>query len=140
MKQTKKNKISIFMWIMLIGFCTYIFIESQMNVWEKLFSIIGSLTTALLNIKRSIRVNKDFSLINDILVIEQTFSKKREYDLKNLLNWTQTRYHILGIQTSCHILIKTENEKEIILWKNEPKDFEKLSNYLNENYSFRCLN
>ena len=139
MKQTKKNKISIFMWIMLIGFCTYIFIESQMNVWEKLFSIIGSLTTALLNIKRSIRVNKDFSLINGILVIEQTFSKKREYDLKNLSNWTQTQYHILGIQTRNYILIETENEKEIILWKNEPKDFEKLSNYLNENYSLRYL-
>ena len=124
----------IFIWVLVISLFSYLLIKRTADLNEKIVIMILIIILAFLNIKNANTNNKEFSLIDDILVIKQTFSREKKYNIKNLSNWNETQYHFLGFRTNRIIIIKTESGKEIKLIKNESKNFEKLSNHLNENY------
>lgn len=81
-KQTTKNKISIVVWIFVLGLFVFILINRPMQIWEKGLVMTLLVITALINIFNTNKKNKDFILIDDILIISQTFAKEKQYSLK----------------------------------------------------------
>lgn len=133
MKQTTKNKISIVVWIVVLGLFVFILINRPMQIWEKGLVMTLLTITALINIVNANKKNKDFILIDDILIIRQTFSKEKQYSLKNISFWTENKYQLLGFKTGREIIIKTASGILINLFEKKSNDFEKLSEYLNSN-------
>jgi len=133
MKQTTKNKISIVVWIVVLGLFVFILINRPMQIWEKVLVITSLTIIALINIVNANKKNKDFILIDDILIIRQTFSKEKQYSLKNISFWTENKYQLLGFKTGREIIIKTASGILINLFEKKSNDFEKLSEYLNSN-------
>jgi len=132
-KQTTKNKISIVVWIFVLGLFVFILINRPMQIWEKGLIMTLLVITALINIFNTNKKNKDFILIDDILIIRQTFSKEKQYSLKNISFWTENKYQLLGFKTGREIIIKTASGILINLFEKKSNDFEKLSEYLNSN-------
>lgn len=132
-KQTTKNKISIVVWIFVLGLFVFILINRPMQIWEKGLVMTLLVITALINIFNTNKKNKDFILIDDILIIRQTFSKEKQYSLKNISFWTENKYQLLGFKTGREIIIKTASGILINLFEKKSNDFEKLSEYLNSN-------
>jgi|GEM_PF-2661581 len=132
-KQTTKNKISIVVWIFVLGLFVFILINRPMQIWEKGLIMTLLVITALINIFNTNKKNKDFILIDDILIISQTFAKEKQYSLKNISFWTENKYQLLGFKTGREIIIKTASGILINLFEKKSNDFEKLSEYLNSN-------
>ena len=87
---------------------------------------------AFLNILRNIKNNKDFSLSKDSLLIQQTFSKEKIYNLKNISDWNENNYHLFGFKTGSKLILELNDGNSIELNKVNSKDYEKLLNYLIE--------
>jgi hypothetical protein len=133
MKQTTKNKVLIVIWILVLGLFVFLLIDRPMKIWEKVLTMTLLTITALINIVNTNRKNKDFTLIDDILIIRQLFSKEMRYSLKNVSYWTENQYQLLGFKTRREIIIKTADGILINLFEKNSKDFEKISEYLNSN-------
>lgn len=133
MKQTTKNKILIVVWILVLGLFVFLLIDRPMRIWEKGLIMTLLTITALINIVNTNRKTKDFTLIDDILIIRQLFSKEMQYSLKNVSYWTENQYQLLGFKTRREIIIKTADGILINLFEKNSKDFEKISEYLNSN-------
>ncbi|REH01241.1 hypothetical protein [Flavobacterium aquicola] len=134
MNYITKNKVLIIAYALTIALLFSVFIERQKELWGKTGLIVLAIITVLLYI---INTNKSkyFTLNDDILTVRQTFSKQKQYSLKNVSGWTENHYHLLEIKTSREIVLKMTDGTKINLFKRNSKDFEKLSDYLNENLS-----
>ncbi|MCF6141072.1 hypothetical protein L1S34_07225 [Flavobacterium sp. K77] len=133
MKQSTKNKIRIVVWILLLGLFVFPIMEQSIKLREKVLTITLLIIAALMNILSSNRKKKDFTLLDDILIIRKTFSKEKQYSLKNISFWTENQYQFLGFKTSREIIIKTTEGIFIQLFEKNSKDFDKISEYLNSN-------
>jgi hypothetical protein len=78
---------------------------------------------------------KYFTLLDDILITRQTFSKQKKYSLKEVSSWTENHYSLFGYKTGKEIVIKTKSGTKIYLFQKNSKDFGNLSHYLNTNLS-----
>jgi hypothetical protein len=132
MKQTTKNIILVIIWTLSLGLLSFIQMERQKELWERLLLITLVVITALLYIKNVSRI-KYYTLIDDVLIIRQTFSKEKHYSLKNVKAWTENQYHLFEFKTGKEIVLKMNEGTKMNLFKKNSKDFEKLSDYLNEN-------
>jgi hypothetical protein len=132
MEQTSKNKLLIIVYALLLGFITFVAIERQKELCEKLALIVVIITLLLLYIININRI-KYYRLIDDVLITRQTFSKQKQYSLKAVSSWTENQYQLLGFKTGREIVLKTKEGTKINLFEKNSKDFEKLSDYLNEN-------
>lgn len=140
MKQTTKIKFYIFIWLVLLSILTYIYSNiTKLSSLEKALIISGYFFIVFLNVKRTINIRIDYILKKDLLTINKLFSNKTEYDLKNLVNWTENHYSLLGFKTSNVIKIQLVNKKIITLYDNEKINFEIVSNYLNDNHSEKFI-
>jgi len=55
--------------------------------------------------------------------------------LRRIVSWTEVNYSFLGYSTGQKIILKTQDGLEIkILDEGSPKEYEKLSEYLNRNF------
>ncbi|MEN2400181.1 hypothetical protein GKZ90_0010355 [Flavobacterium sp. MC2016-06] len=132
MKQTTKNKLLIIVYALVVGLITFLLVERQKELWEKLGLIVLFVILVLLYIKNINRI-KYFTLIDDVLIIHQTFSKQKEYSLKAVSGWTENQYQLGEFKTGQEIVLKIKGGTNLNLFKKNSKDFEKLSDYLNEN-------
>ncbi|KFF04634.1 hypothetical protein [Flavobacterium reichenbachii] len=132
MEQTAKNKLLIIVYAALVGVVTFLLMERQKELWEKSAVILFAVILVLLHIKNINRI-KYYTLHNDVLITRQTFSKQKEYSLKSVLFWTENHYNLMGIKTGREIVLKLNGGTKINLFEKNSKNFEKLSNYLNEN-------
>lgn len=132
MKQTTKNIILIIIWTLSLSLLSFIQMERQKELWERLLLITLVVITVLLYIKNVSRI-KYYTLIDDVLIIRQTFSKEKHYSLKTVKSWTETQYHLFGFKTRKELVLKMNEVTKINLFKKNSKDFKKLSDYLNEN-------
>lgn len=133
MKHTTKNKLLVIAYALIVGVTFFMLIERYKELWQKLALIAIALIIVLLYIKNTNRI-KYFTLIDDILIIRQTFSKQKQYSLKALSGWTENHYHLLDFKTGREIILKMKEGTKINLFEKNSKDFEKLSDYLNENF------
>lgn len=131
MNYITKNKVLIIAYALTIALLFSVLIERQKELWGKTGLIVLAIITVLLYI---INKSKYFTLNDDILTVRQTFSKQKQYSLKNVSGWTENHYHLLEIKTSREIVLKMTDGTKINLFKRNSKDFEKLSDYLNENF------
>lgn len=118
----------------------YIFLERQSSFHEKLITLLFLLLFGILNFLASVRNNIDFKVEEDILFIKKTFSKEEQYSTKNIKGWCENEYRFLGIKTKSVIILKTESGKTIRLRKKGSKNYEALSDYLNDNLSEKYEN
>lgn len=140
MKQTTKSKLYITPWILSLGF-NFLSVENQcIGVWEKWIIMICWLVIIALNIKRINEHYKDLTLIDDILIVRDTFKKEKQYNLKTVLSWTENHYQCMGFNTGSEIILRTSSGIKINLWGKKSEGFEKLSDYLNENLSDKYEN
>ncbi len=98
---------------------------------------------ALVNIVfyiRHIKRIKYFSIGDGTLIIDQTFSEQKKYNLAEIAKWSENHYHFLGIKTSNEIVIITTAGEKIKLPEKNSRDFEKLSDYLNEKFPSKYEN
>jgi uncharacterized protein YozE (UPF0346 family) len=133
MKQSTKIKIQIIIWALFIGLITSTIINRPMELWEKISIPFCWVLIAFLNIKREIKNRKDLKLIGDNLIIKTAFSKESHFNLKHISSWTENHYYLLGFKTSRQLLLKQPNGKTIYLIDYNATDFEKISDYLNDN-------
>ncbi len=104
-----------------------------MEFWKKETLLVLLIAMAFLNILRNIKNNKDFSLSKDSLLIQQTFSKEKIYNLKNISDWNEYNYHLFGFKTGSKLILELNDGNSIELNKVNSKEYEKLLKYLNEN-------
>jgi len=104
-----------------------------MEFWEKETLLALLVVTAFLKIRKSIKNNKDFTLSKDSLLIQQTFSKEKIYDLKNIFDWNECNYHLFGFKTGSKLILELNDGNSIELNKVNSKEYEKLLKYLSEN-------
>lgn len=129
MKLTTKNKINILFWLLLIGLSIFFsIIKSEISSW---IHTLVYILIAILNIS-NLRV---VSLVNDDLIIKRLFSNEKKYDLNTITHWNEIDYSLLGIKTYRKIIIQTANDKKIYIFQNDSIYFEKISDYLNDNWS-----
>ena len=137
MKQITKNKVLIIVWILILVPLAFLNVfNKSLSAWAKGAIIAMWIMTAVFNILRAIRENKDFSLADDVLIIRQTFLKEQRYNLMTIKSWAEYHYKFLGINTGRKIILKTASGIRINLNDNSNSEpFEKLSDYLNSNLS-----
>lgn len=129
MKLTTKNKINILFWLLLIGLSIFFsIIKSEISSW---IHTLVYILIAILNIS-NLRV---VSLVNDDLIIKRLFSNEKKYDLNTITHWNEIDYSLLGIKTYRKIIIQIANDKKIYIFQNDSIYFEKISDYLNDNWS-----
>lgn len=133
MKHITKDIILNIAWILCFSLLAYVQIERLKEPWEKSLFAALSIITVLLFIKNVSRI-KYYTLIDDVLTIRQIFSKPKQYSLKTISGWSENQYELLGFKTGRNIILKTKEGSKINLVKRNSKDFEKLSDYLNENF------
>jgi len=138
MTQTTKNIIWILLYTLITSGVIFLGIKRFDQLWEKSILVLLGVANVALYI-RNIKRTKYFTFIDNVLVINQTFSKQKKYNLKVISGWTENHFHLLGIKTGNEIIINTEGIK-IKLFERNSKDYEKLSDYLNENFSTRYEN
>ncbi|WP_165877252.1 hypothetical protein [Flavobacterium sp. 90] len=107
-------------------------IERSEELWQKVVLIIFAVAIMVLYISNTNKILY-YKLIDDVLVTRQLFSKEKQYSLKAISSWTETRYHFLDVNTALVIVLNMNGGTKLNLSKRNSKDFEKLSNYLNEN-------
>ena len=135
MKQKTRNIALIIVWIIFLGIYSYyiFFSSNSLEFWEKETLLALLVVAAFLNIRRGIKNNKDFTLSKDSVIIEQTFSKEKIYNLKNISNWNEYNYHLFGFKTGSKLILELNDGNSIELNKVNSKEYEKLLKYLNEN-------
>ncbi|GEL11540.1 hypothetical protein FGL01_22790 [Flavobacterium glycines] len=138
MTQTTKNILQIILVTLLLSVLIFAFTERSNQLWKKTALILMGLAFIILEIRRIKRI-KYFNLIENDLIINQTFSDQKRYDLKAISSWTENHYNLLGIKTGNEIIINIEGEK-IRLFERNSKDYEKLSDYLNDKLSAKYEN
>lgn len=128
-----KQKISITS-IFIFGLLSFIFISADSIVlWQKVVLVTAC---ALIALTHSYRDSKSFTLTENDLVVDQMFSKKREYNLQSILSWNETKFHLFGISTGKTITLEIEKNNTIYLpSSNNAKEFEKVSDYLNTRHA-----
>ena len=127
-------------WILLLIGYVFIYVNMDtMSAWEKGLSIGMLVVTALLNVRSTITQNKDFIVMDDELIVRQTFSREKRYSLATIVRWTEHNYRFLGVDTGRKIILETAAGDKIQLHYDEDDsaNFEKLSDYLNDNLSNR---
>lgn len=134
MKNIRKDIILIIIWTLCIGLLACVYIDREKELLKKLSLIISVILLVLLYIKNVSRT-KYYTVINDVLIIRQMFSKQKQYSLKDVSGWTENQYELLGFKTGREIVLKINKGAKISLFKRNSKDFEKLSDYLNDNIS-----
>lgn len=132
MKHIRKDIILIVVWTLCISLLASVYIDREKELLKKLVLILLVIILVLLHIKNVSRT-KYFTLANDVLIIRQMFSKQKQYSLKDVSGWTENHYELLGFKTGREIILKTKEGTKIYLFKRNSKDFEKLSDYLNDN-------
>jgi hypothetical protein len=135
MTQTRKNVIWIILYILITSGLIFLGIKRFDQLGEKIILILLGVANMILYITNIKRI-KYFTFIENTLVINQTFSKQKIYNIKGISGWTENHFNLLGIKTAKEIIINIEGIK-IKLYERNSKDYEKLSNYLNENFSAR---
>lgn len=133
MKHTTTNKLLILLYTLIIGLTFFMLIERQKELWQKLALLALAVIMILLYIKNTNRI-KYFTFVDDILIIRQTFSKQKQFSLKAVSGWTENHYHLLDFKTGREIILKMKEGTKINLFEKNSKDFEKVSDYLNENF------
>ncbi|MBF4517765.1 hypothetical protein IRZ71_15480 [Flavobacterium sp. ANB] len=133
MKHTITNKLLILLYTLIVGLTFFMLIERQKELWEKLALLALAVIMVLLYIKNTNRI-KYFMFVDDVLIISQTFSKQKQYSLKDVSGWTENHYHLLDFKTGREIVLKMKEGTKINLFEKNSKDFEKLSDYLSENF------
>ncbi|WP_431244667.1 hypothetical protein ACQ9BO_10575 [Flavobacterium sp. P21] len=134
MKPTTKNKIVLFIYIVTLGLLVFLTIDQVKGSWGKSAFILLSVFTVVLAIINSNRI-KYFTLLEDRLIISQTFSKQKQISLKTVIDWNENQYELFGTKTKREIVLKTFDGKKINLFEKNSKDYEMLSDYLNKNIS-----
>ncbi|MWB92830.1 hypothetical protein GON26_00475 [Flavobacterium sp. GA093] len=134
MTNATKNKIWILLWLLTLMVMAYLSWNRASPLWERLLMISLITFTGILNVSSRIRHDKDIKFCDDTLYIKKTFSKEKKYNLKNILSWSENHYFLLGMRTNRVIMIKTENGEKININKGT-KNFESVSDYLNDNFS-----
>jgi len=132
MKKMTRDKLLIVLYILLVSSITFVIIGRSEELWQKVVSIIVAVAIMVLYISNTNRILY-YKLIDDVLVTSQIFSKQKQYSLKTVSSWTETQYHLGEVNTSLIIVLNMKEGTKLILSKRNSKDFEKLSNYLNEN-------
>jgi hypothetical protein len=127
-----KDKLLIVLYILLVSSIAFVIIGRSEELWQKVVSIIVAVAIMVLYISNTNRILY-YKLIDDLLVTSQIFSKQKQYSLKAVSSWTETQYHLGEVNTSLIIVLNMKEGTKLILSKRNSKDFEKLSNYLNEN-------
>jgi hypothetical protein len=136
MKLGRKNKIEIFALALVIGLITYSAISNNsLSPWERSLTIASWIMFAALNIRRIIIVDKDFSLHEDILTIRRTFLKEKMYDLKSIKGWAEYHNSLFGAFASRTIVLKIQKQGVNLSDKNNAIEFDRLLDYLNENFA-----
>lgn len=134
MKNITRNKISIIVYALLVGFTFFVLVEREKELWQKAGLLLLAIITVVLYIRNINRINY-FTFVDDVLIIRQMFTKQKHYSLETVSSWSETQYELLGIKTRRNIVLRLNEGTKINLFKNHSKDFEKLSDYLNENFS-----
>lgn len=98
MKQITKNKFWIIVYALLVGLITFWLVGKQKELWEKSMVIVLAEILVIVHILSINRI-KYYMLIDDGLIVYHTFSKQRQYSLKEVLRWTENNYQLLGIRT-----------------------------------------
>ena len=132
MEHITKNKLLVVIYAILVSVGAFLLVEREKELWGKLGLMVLAVILIALCIANINRI-KYYTLIDDILIIRHTFSKEKQYSLKAVSGWTENHYQLLGIKTGREIVIKINGESKIRLFEKNSKDFEKLSDYLNEN-------
>lgn len=132
MKKITKDILLSVLWILCLVLVVSLQIERLKELWEKWMLISLTIILVLLYMKNVSRV-KYYTLNDDFLVIRQIFSKPKQHSMKTVSAWTENQYELLGFKTTCEIVLKTTDGVKINLFKTNSKDFDKLSDYLNEN-------
>ncbi|MDJ1495705.1 hypothetical protein QNI19_22405 [Cytophagaceae bacterium DM2B3-1] len=134
----KKNVLSLLInSILSIGCGIILFIVSdRIPVGERMVLTILWLVLTFLTVQRSISHHKQFFLEEDVLVIKLLFKKEKRYLLHNIQSWKELNYTSLGFakdRRAIHINLHDGKRIELIDKYNQV-EFEKLSDYLNENF------
>ncbi|RKR05361.1 hypothetical protein C8C83_4707 [Flavobacterium sp. 90] len=132
MGKMTKDKLLIVFYILLVSSAAFLMIERSEELWQKVVLIIFAVAIMVLYISNTNKILY-YKLIDDVLVTRQLFSKEKQYSLKAISSWTETRYHFLDVNTALVIVLNMNGGTKLNLSKRNSKDFEKLSNYLNEN-------
>jgi hypothetical protein len=133
MKKTTVNKILIIVYSLLVSLTMFWQIDRYKELQAKLALAALALVTILLYSTNVNRINY-YTFIDGVLTVWQTFSKQKKYSLKDVSSWSENQYELLGFKTRQVIFLKTKDGTKINLLKKNSKDFEKLSDYLNENF------
>ncbi|TPG37511.1 hypothetical protein [Flavobacterium pectinovorum] len=133
MKNITRNKILIIVYILIVGSTFFFLIEREKEFWRKAALFGLGVTTVVLYI-RNINSIIYYRFIDDVLIIRQMFTKQKHYSLQTVSSWSENQYELLGIETGRNIVLSINGGTKIILSKSNSKDFEKLSDYLNENF------
>lgn len=136
MTQKTKNIVKIILLILLNGILVYLYVNNLNQNVLKILMILAALVNIVFYIRQIKRI-KYFSIGDGTLIIDQTFSEQKKYNLAEIAKWSENHYHFLGIKTSNEIVIITTAGEKIKLPEKNSRDFEKLSEYLNENYPTR---
>ncbi len=139
MTQKTKNIIRIILLILLNGILVYLYVNNLTQNLLKILMILAALVNIVFYIRHIKRI-KYFSIGDGTLIIDQTFSEQKKYNLAEIAKWSENHYHFLGIKTSNEIVIITTAGEKIKLPEKNSRDFEKLSDYLNEKFPSKYEN
>lgn len=132
MKDTTKNKLGILIYVLLVGTMFYLLKDRSEELWQKIALIVVPVFMIIMY-TRNIDGILYYNVVDDVLITRQTFSKQKQYSLKAVSSWTETQYHLGEVNTALIIVLNMKEGTKLSLFKRNSKDFEKLSNYLNEN-------
>ncbi|MDJ1483379.1 hypothetical protein QNI16_22965 [Cytophagaceae bacterium YF14B1] len=133
----KKVFLHIGGWAFAIGFISFsLFSSNRLSVQEKWLLVFLNFITAFLNTRSYIRHLKQFFLEENILVVKLLFQKERRYLLQNIQSWEESNYTSFGLDKDGRAIdIKLQYGKRIdLIDRYNQTEFEKLSEYLNENF------
>ncbi|PIF34719.1 hypothetical protein CLU81_5380 [Flavobacterium sp. 9] len=132
MKKITKDKLLVVLYSLIVGSTFYMLLDRYQELWQKAALVMLAVITIVLHIRNANRTLY-YKLIDDVLVTRQIFSKQKKYCLNAVSSWTETQYHFLEVNTALIIVLNMKEGTKLSLSKRNSKDFEKLSNYLNEN-------
>lgn len=132
MKKMTKDKLLVVLYSLIVGSTFYMLLDRYQELWQKAALVMLAVITIVLHIRNANRTLY-YKLIDDVLVTRQILSKQKKYSLNAVSSWTETQYHFLEVNTALIIVLNMKEGTKLSLSKRNSKDFEKLSNYLNEN-------
>lgn len=135
LKQAAKVRGLIILWVIIIVVNIYLSVVSDRTLSLRLAVPLLITLTAIINIRRSIKVGADYFLSDNAIVVYPIFQQQIKYDLNVLEHWNEHQYKFLGILLRREVTLTFKGESKLSLPKQDTSDYLAIINYLNVNAS-----